>query len=174
MPRFFLNPLPADNLVAPWATFHSKHGGWESGWHVTKVTDQETGTWHEPSPTWLWGWTEGQPGSDGGRHRGRGDRNEEGGARRLMNGRDLRPERHRGPTAEWVRFLSDCSLLQSDEEKGQCLALQPWLSNHSWHLNMWTGRLTPQQTSAQRLQPLNENLPHPRSNSQQLRRDNEK
>lgn len=146
--------------------------GGESGWHVTKVTDQETGTWHEPSPTWLRGWTEGQAGLWWRQTPRTWRQKRRVGA--LMDARDLRPERHRGLTAEWVRFLSDCSLLQSDEEKGQRLALQPWLSNHSWHLNMWTGRLTPQQTSAQRLQPLNKNLPHPGSNSQQLRRDNEK
>lgn len=152
MPCFFFKPAPSWQPCG--ALSHFPRQTWRVGKRVTCDKGYGSGDRHM---TWTFrllgsgAGQRGQPGCDGGRHRGRGDR--DGGG--LTDGRDPRPERHRGPTAEWVRFLSDCSLLQSDEEKGQCLALQPWLSNHSWHLNMWTGRLTPQQTSAQRLQPPN-------------------
>lgn len=151
MPCFFFKPAPSWQPCS--ALSHFPQQTWRVGKWVTCDKGYGSGDRHM---TWTFAYL--ALGLDGGaagfwrRQTPRTWRQKRGeGGGRLTDGRDLRPERHRGPTAEWVRFLSDCSLLQSDEEKGQCLALQPWLSNHSWHLNMWAGRLTPQQTSAQRL-----------------------
>lgn len=129
---------------------------WKGRWHVTKVAEQKTSIWYVPLPTWLMHtnrlatkWRSRQALKKAETEKRRGVPRPAdttawtGGAQRQHEWHTVRQLNEFGfyqiePGWSWVR-------------KGHCLALKLWLSNHSWHLNMWTGSLTPQQTSAKRL-----------------------